>query len=131
TVISHAHARALANLWAEGERPDFPITVLARSGAIRPDAEAQLERDLRLLTEAARTSGSGESIPQRQVSALLAYVRHHGPRGPVPGWQALADDGEFTAETRRLARARRYESAALQPHALSSPSMPAADGRRG
>lgn len=108
-TISHAHARLLAWLWKD-DRPDAAVTVLARTGAIPHDTEAQLWTDLRTLTEAARSSGDpGETVCEVQIKALLRYVRHHGPRDAVPHWSTLPDDGQFVRVTRRFARARRAE----------------------
>jgi hemoglobin len=109
-TISHSHARLLAYFWEEPDRPDFAVTVLARTGAIRRDTEDQLVRDLAALeTAAEQSSDPGETISERQVSALLDYVRRHGIRGEVVGWWDQADDGEFGTHTVAFARARRAE----------------------
>lgn len=110
TPISHAHARLLAWFWEEPDRPDDSVTVLARTGAIRHDAEHQLVRDLDLLTEAAaQSSDPGETICQMQIGCLLQYVRRHGERDPVHGWTDFLDDGEFRTQTSRFVRDRRRE----------------------
>ncbi len=110
STISHAHARLLAYFWEEPDRPDFAVTVLARTGAIRRDTEAQLVRDLAALEIAAeQSSDPGETISERQVGALLDYVRRHGLRGEVAGWWEQDDDGEFWTQTVAFARARRAE----------------------
>lgn len=109
-TISHPHARLLAYFWEEPDRPDFAVTVLARTGAIRPDTEDQLVRDLAALeTAAQQSSDPGETISERQVGALLDYVRRHGLRDEVVGWWEQRDDGEFWMQTVEFARARRAE----------------------
>lgn len=101
-VISHAHARDLAQCWQDTERPGHPVTRLARSGEITPDAEISLEHDLGLLEDAASSWGSPRSIPEKQLRDLLDYVRYHGPRPAVREWQDLRD-AEFVRSIRRMA----------------------------
>jgi hypothetical protein len=114
--ISHAHARTLAALWQDPDRPDFALTVLARTGAIASGADLQLQHDLAALSRAAHLSSDpGTTICQAQIEALLTYVRVHGRRGPVAGWTALPDDGEFVEATQEFARARR-------PHLSDTPA---------
>ena len=108
--ISHAHARLLAYFWEESERPDFAVTVLARTGAIRRDTAVQLERDLSALEAASgQSSDPGMTISERQVWSLLDYVQRHGLRDEVAGWRDLRDDGEFLRQTVAFARTRRAE----------------------
>lgn len=101
-MISHAHARDLAECWQDDEREDHPVTRLARTGEITPDAERALSHDLRLLETASAAWGTPPSIPEKQVRVLLDYVRHHGPRSPVEGWRHLHDT-EFVHAIRRMA----------------------------
>jgi hypothetical protein len=111
TVISHAHARDLAECWQDEERDDHPVTRLARTGEITPAAADALAHDLRLLEAASAAWGTPTSIPEKQVRVLLDYVRHHGPRQAVEGWRHLRD-GEFLHAIRRMAsEARRHEPA--------------------
>lgn len=108
--ISHAHARLLAYFWEEPERPDFAVTVLARTGAIRRDTAAQLQRDLSALEAASgQSSDPGMTISERQVWSLLDYVQRHGLRDEVAGWRDIRDDGEFLRQTMAFARARRAQ----------------------
>jgi len=136
--ISHAHARTLAALWQDLDRPDFALTVLARTGAIGGGAEVQLQQDLAALSRAAHLSSDpGTTICQAQIEALLTYVRVHGHRGPVAGWTTLPDDGEFVEATQAFARARRphlSDAPAALPLTLTRhptdpppPSLPASD----
>lgn len=109
-VISHAHARDLADCWQDTERVDHPITLLARTGEISRGAEASLRHDLRLLETASATWGSPRSIPEKQLRVLLDYVRHHGPRPPLRGWRALRDY-EFVQSIRQMASEARAHTA--------------------
>lgn len=102
--ISHQHARALALCWEDSGRPDFSITVLAHTGAIRPDIEAQLTRDLEVLMSAMGEAGQSQGTAQAQIGALLSYVRRSGPRPAPPGWAELPDDGQFLARMRAMVR---------------------------
>lgn len=130
TPISHAHARLLAWFWEEPNRPDDSVTVLARTGAIRQDAERQLVRDLELLTEAAaQSSDPGETICQMQIWCLLHYVRRHGQRDPVHGWTDFLDDGEFRTHTSRFVRDRRRVLAETPRTTRPAGALPAAESR--
>lgn len=102
TVISHAHARDLAQCWQDEERDGHPVTRLARTGEITVDAEHAVAHDLRLLEAASAAWGAPTSIPEKQVRVLLDYVRYHGPRPAVDGWHHLRD-GEFLHAIRRMA----------------------------
>lgn len=101
-MISHAHARDLAECWQDSARDNHPITLLARTGEITPEAEQSLAHDLGLLEMASAAWGSPPSIPEKQLRVLLEYVRYHGPRPPVDGWGRLRD-GEFLSSIRRMA----------------------------
>lgn len=109
TVISHAHARDLAECWQDAAREQHPITLLAHTGEITSDAERCIAYDLDLLETASTAGGSPPSIPEKQLRVLLEYVRHHGPRPPVEGWSDLRD-AEFLRSIRRMAsEARAHE----------------------
>jgi len=108
TVISHAHARDLAECWQDTARDDHPITRLARTGEITPDAERSLAYDLNLLEMASAAWGSPPSIPEKQLRVLLAYVRYHGPRPLLDGWHHLRD-AEFLRSIRRMASEARAQ----------------------
>lgn len=109
TVITHAHARDLAQCWQDAARERHPITMLARTGEITHDAERSLSHDLDLLQMASAAWGTPPSIPEKQLRVLLEYVRHHGPRPPVDGWSSLRDT-EFLRSIRRMAsEARAHE----------------------
>lgn len=41
------------------------------------------------LNEGDRAAARERSIQKRELRLLLAYVIHHGPRGPVDGWSKL------------------------------------------
>ena len=101
-MISHAHARDLAECWQDVDRENHPVTRLARTGEITPDAERAVAHDLRLLETASAAWGAPPSIPEKQVRVLLDYVRYHGPRPAVDGWRHLRD-AEFLHATRRMA----------------------------
>lgn len=110
SAISDPHARLLAYFWEEPSRPDFAVTVLARTGAIRSDTENQLARDLAALQQAAtQSSDPGTTISEHQVGCLLHYVRTHGVRGEISGWREQQDDGQFWKETIEFAKLRRTE----------------------
>lgn len=116
TIISHAHARDLAECWQDAAREHHPITLLARTGEISQDAERSLASDLELLEMASTAWGSPPSIPEKQLRVLLHYVRHHGPRPPVQGWSGLRD-AEFLRSIRRMAsEARAHEPSDDSPH---------------
>ena len=102
TVISHAHARDLAECWQDAGRDDHPVTRLARTGEITTDAEPTVAHDLRLLEMAAASWGTPPSIPEKQLRVLLDYIRHHGTRAAVEGWQHKRD-AEFLRSIRRMA----------------------------
>lgn len=111
TVISHAHARDLAECWQDAEHDDHPVTRLAFSGEITDGAEQAIAYDLRLLEVASASWGTPPSIPEKQLRVLLEYVRYHGPRLPMDGWRHLRD-AEFLRSIRRMAlEARDHESA--------------------
>ena len=107
-VISHAHARDLAECWQDTARDEHPITRLARTGEITHDAEHSLAYDLNLLEMASAAWGSPPSIPEKQLRVLLDYVRHHGPRPPLDGWRHLRD-AEFLRSIRRMASEARAQ----------------------
>lgn len=101
-VISHAHARDLAECWQDAGRDDHPVTRLARTGEITPAAEPTIAHDVRLLEAASATWGNPRSIPEKQLRVLLDYVRHHGPRPAVDGWKQQRD-AEFLGSIHRMA----------------------------
>lgn len=109
TVISHAHARDLAECWQDAGRDTHPVTRLARTGEITPDAEPTVAHDLRLLEMAAASWGTPPSIPEKQLRVLLDYIRHHGIRAPVEGWQHQRD-AEFLRSIRRMASEARSQA---------------------
>lgn len=108
SVISHAHARDLAQCWQDEGRDDHPVTRLARTGEITADAVPAVAHDLRLLETASASWGTPPSIPEKQLRVLLDYLRHHGPRPAVDGWAHLRD-AEFLRSIRQMAsEARLY-----------------------
>lgn len=128
--ISDAHARLLAYFWEERDRPDFSVTVLARTGAIRPDTEPQLRRDLTALDAAAeQSSDPGTTICQLQVGSLLEYVRRHGLRDAVEGWREFRDDGQFRQATVTFARRRRADLESTPRTQRRNGSSPTASSR--
>jgi hypothetical protein len=102
TVISHAHARDLAECWEDAARAHHPVTLLARTGEISHDAEGALAYDLNLLEMASASWGSPPSIPEKQLRVLLDYVRYHGPRPALENWRQLRDT-DFLRSIRRMA----------------------------
>jgi hypothetical protein len=115
TVISHAHARDLAECWKDAARDDHPVTLLAHTGEITPEAERSLAGDLNRLEMASAAWGSPPSIPEKQLRVLLDYVRYHGPRPPVEGWRQLRD-AEFLRSIRRMAsEARSHVTTSYEP----------------
>lgn len=125
SVISHAHARDLAQCWQDEGRDDHPVTRLARSGEITADTEPAVAHDLRLLEMASASWGSPPSIPEKQLRVLLEYVRHHGPRPAVEDWQRLRD-AEFLRSIRRMAsEARRHVPADDRQRGQAMASPPA------
>lgn len=97
-VVSDAHARALASYWLDQHDADAPLTLFARTGAIGEETERSLERDLGALSFAT-AGGSGEpGVAQAQLGALLGYVRAHGLRDAVPGWDALPDEDPWSRQ---------------------------------
>jgi hypothetical protein len=124
TVISHAHARDLAECWQDGASEDHPITRLARTGEITRDAERSLAYDLSLLEMASSAWGSPPSIPEKQLKVLLDYVRYHGPRPPLEGWRHLRD-AEFLRSIRRMAsEVRSYAPMTYEPPDERTPAAP-------
>jgi hypothetical protein len=101
-VISHAHARDLASCWEDAANANHPVTRLARTGEITPEAGPVIAQDLRLLESASATWGYPPSIPEKQLRVLLGYVRHHGPRAAVDDWHRHRD-AEFLRSIRRMA----------------------------
>ncbi|HEX6255399.1 MAG TPA: hypothetical protein VFZ70_06270 [Euzebyales bacterium] len=101
-VITHAHARDLASCWQDAANDDHPVTRLARTGEITPDAGRAIAHDLNLLESASATWDYPASIPEKQLRVLLGYVRHHGPRPAVDGWHRHRD-AEFLRSIRRMA----------------------------
>jgi hypothetical protein len=120
TVISHAHARDLAECWQDGARERHPITLLARTGEITVDAERSLAHDLQLLETASATWGSPPSIPEKQLRILLDYVRYHGARPPMDGWRELRD-AEFLRSIRRMASEARAQAPATPEQPVLAP----------
>jgi hypothetical protein len=123
-VISHAHARDLASCWQDAANDSHPVTRLARTGEITPEAGAVIAHDLRLLESASATWGHPPSIPEKQLRVLLGYVRHHGPRPAVDGWHRHRDT-EFLRAIRRMAsEARSHQPSDDDPQGQVRP-MPA------
>lgn len=133
TVVSHAHARDLAECWQDAEHDDHPVTRLAVSGEITDGAEQAIAYDLRLLEVASASWGTPRSIPEKRLRGLLEYVRYHGPRPAMEGWRHLRD-AEFLRSIRRMAsEARDHESAGEMPvdHDVEEPVVDvAAPGRQ-
>jgi len=91
-AVTDLQARTLASIWRGISDADTPaLAALADTGAIAEGAASDLQRDLLALQRAASTESEQTSpiTPQTQLAALLVYVTAHGPRGPVPGWQAV------------------------------------------
>lgn len=123
SVISHAHARDLAECWQDAGRDGHPVTRLAQTGEIVGDAETSVAHDLRLLEMAAASWGTPPSIPEKQLRVLLDYIRHHGPRPAVDGWQQMRD-AEFLRSIRRMAsEARLHGPDGDERHSERPPSQ--------
>jgi len=97
-VVSDAHARALASYWHDEHDPYAPLTLFARTGAILEDAERGLGRDLHTLASATSAAGVEPGVAQAQLRALLRYVRSHGLRGPVAGWDDLPEEDPWSRQ---------------------------------
>ena len=129
TVISHAHARDLADCWQDSSNERHPVTRLARTGEITQDAERSLANDLGLLETASSTWGSPPSIPEKQLRVLLDYVRYHGPRPPLDGWRQLRD-AEFLRSIRRMAsEVRSHKPTTYEPPEERAPAAALDDYR--
>lgn len=102
-MIRHSTARRIASEWYDGQWTG--LYALCSSGAIvttfsalppdpdyddLPLAIAEIEDSLRW-TEANPTAVPPNDYmrDKRDLTALLAYVKHYGPRGPVQGWNAM------------------------------------------
>lgn len=127
-VISHAHARDLAECWIDADNADHPVTRLAACGEITDRAAQTIAHDLRLLETASASWGTPPSIPEKQLRVLLEYVRHHGPRSPVDGWRQLRD-AEFLRSIRRMASEARGEETAAEAR-IAEQTVEAAPPRR-
>lgn len=122
-VISHAHARDLAQCWQDEGRDAHPVTRLARTGEITSDAVSAVAHDLRLLEMASASWGTPPSIPEKQLRILLDYLRHHGPRPAVDGWSHLRD-AEFLRSIRRMASEARLHAPAEETAGSAVPRIP-------
>jgi hypothetical protein len=94
TPITHAEARRIAAEW-HGDPCLLPpewrtpgINTLASTGAIPRSTALEVQR-LRESTGAQDASTPGAFGAAAELQALLDYVRHFEPRGPVPGWHLL------------------------------------------
>lgn len=101
-VVSHAHARTIAIYWLDQHDPDHPVTLLAHTGRIGEETAARVETDLRALEFATAGEVDPPVLAQAQLTALLDYVQHHGPRDPVPGWTDLPYEDEWSRAVVRL-----------------------------
>jgi hypothetical protein len=83
-LIGHGCARAIAAQWF-GNVYDGTVThgyAFVSTGAIPPDL-----RDAWELLDITDWSADDRSHPNhRELTALDRYLKHHGPRGPLPGW---------------------------------------------
>jgi hypothetical protein len=79
-VISDACARMIASQWHGGQFS--ALYALASSGAIEA---VDVSRELQGVQAVTQRPASHTA----ELNALAAYVRHHGARGPVPGWSSL------------------------------------------
>ena len=86
-LIGHGCARAIAAQWF-GNVYDGIAThgyLFVSTGAIPPDL-----RDVWELLKITDWSAADTSHPKhRELVALGRYLKHHGPRGPVPGWAGV------------------------------------------
>jgi hypothetical protein len=71
--VTDLQAKVIANAWHGGQ--SSALYSFTSTGAIRDDAEGEILSLQRTLDD--------------ELCALLWYVRHYGPRGPVDGWDDL------------------------------------------
>jgi hemoglobin len=85
-LISDEQAKTIARLWAT-ESPQMMLFV--RSGSIDQGLIESLIADARLLEAAVAQEDAPPVVARAQLRALMHYMRTHGPRGPLPGWQDI------------------------------------------
>lgn len=85
-LISDEQAKTIARLWAT-ESPQMMLFV--RSGSIDQTLIDSLIADARLLEAAVAQEDAPPVVARAQLRALMHYMRTHGPRGPLPGWQDI------------------------------------------
>jgi len=76
--------RRVASEWHGGQWS--ALYALASSGAILEGAAGELRRELALVNPGADAADDAE------LAGVLAYLDHHGARGPVDGWHQLWSD---------------------------------------
>lgn len=91
-------AATLAYYWARDADPQSPMGRFIETGALSERMVDELYEELVALEQAAEPGSAvprrdAEWTPQAIVRALLEYAAVHRPRGPVPGWKSLPDDG--------------------------------------
>lgn len=83
-LLTDARARTIASWWADGDNPADPLMKFYLLGYI--DGATALRID-----EMIESAEKGDDIELRQ---LLAYVKWHGHRQPVTGWDSLPEEDE-------------------------------------
>ncbi|MGA4948639.1 hypothetical protein [Streptomyces lydicamycinicus] len=92
-IISDLEAREISADWHTGQWS--AVYALTSSGAITGEIELEVQAEVKeLTTESERTkTGRIRSAEIRheveRLQSLLAYVSHHGERGPQDGWSGL------------------------------------------
>jgi hypothetical protein len=81
TLITEHTARRLAESWADTSNAG--VAALARTGEINAELLASAKRN-------------HDASPHPMIKAFLAYIEHHGTRGPVAGW---TDEATIVTDT--------------------------------
>lgn len=92
-MIDDAEARRIADEWRDHHGLDC-LSLLADTGRIAEPVRRSRDEPpppptagcSGLLRTMVREGYGADEQGERDLKALLAYVRHHGPRGPVDGW---------------------------------------------
>ena len=91
-MIQHRTARRIASEWHGGQSTG--LYALCSSGAIigkqqRPGETETEEEVCACLRWLANNRTMCPVSDQQDLTNLLAYIKHYGPRGPVPGWNDM------------------------------------------
>jgi truncated hemoglobin YjbI len=114
-VISHGHARLLAEMWAEPEHGDqSPIAQFARDGRVTRDTvDAVLAVSDRFESAHLDATTADVSVARQQLRLLLNYIRKHHPRAPRSDWQDAPGEQQFVAVVRKIVEMQRQRVPAV------------------